>query len=265
MNLITYAINDLAFHFSKEILNIGFKEFQPLTENKLVTIEEIITNNIIRRKVLVDSNVVGGEVIDIFLDKCNVQHIYEQNESIITVPKELTANRSIIEPLSLVLNSYIAGNGMLVGSTSNVLGSMTKLVSAHTGPDVIQTSKMQMIGENKILVQSSTALYTNGILRVNIENSQNLDNMNQKHAIVFSKLVRHAIKMYMYNNTRVQLNQGYIYGGHELSIVSDIVSEFSSAEQDYYETLTKEWAKCSMLNSDKVMTSMIGLMLGSKM
>lgn len=265
MNLITYALNDLDFHISKEILNIGFKEFQPLTLNNITTLHDIILNNVIRRKVLVDSNIVGGETIDIFLTDCQVEHIYNQNETVIRVPKELTGGRAIIDPLSLVLNTYIAGNGMLTGSTSNVLGNAAKIVSAQTGPDVIQTSKLQLIGENTILVQSSTALYTSGILRVVIENSSNLDNINMRHAIVFSKLVRQAIKMYMYANTRVSMGQGYIYGGHELSIVSDIVNEFSDAESMYYECLKTEWAKSQFVNNEKNMTAYIGMMLGSNM
>ena len=264
MNAITYALDDLeGFHVSSEILNLAFKEFQPLISSIVTSIHEIITNEIIRRKVLVDSNIVGGEEIDIFLDKCNVQHIYEQNETVIRVPKELTGNRTIIEPLSLVLNTYIAGNGMLTGGTSNLFGNMQKLTATATGPDVIQTSKMQMIGENTILVQSSSALFTNGILRVSIENSSNLDNIGTRFNLVFSKLVRQAVKMYIYNSTRVKANQGVLYGGHELSIVSDIMNEYGDQESMYYETLTKEWAKCQFINSEKNMTSYIGMMLGS--
>lgn len=265
MNPITYALNDLDFHISREVLNVSFKELQPLISSNVTSIHEVITNEIIRRKVLVDCNIVGGEEVDIFLDKCIVEHIYEQNETVIRVPMSLTGNRSIIEPLSLVLNTYIAGNGMLTGSTSNQLGLMQKLTASQTGPDVIQTSKMQMIGKNTILVQSSTALFTNGILRVNIENSSNLDNMGSRFNLVFSRLVRQAIKMYIYNNIRVKVNQGYIYGGHELSIITDIMNEYSDQESMYYETLTKEWSKCQFLNSEKAMTSLIGMMLGSNM
>ena len=265
MNLITYALNDLDFHISKEILNIGFKEFQPLTLNNITTLHDIILNNVIRRKVLVDSNIVGGETVDIFLTDCEVQHIYEQNETIIRVPKSVTGGRTIIDPLSLVLNTYIAGNGMLTGSTSNVLGLAAKIVASQTGPDVIQTSKLQMIGENTILVQSSTALYTSGILRVVIENTSNLDNMGMRHGITFSKLVRLAIKMYLYTNTRVSMAQGYLYGGHELSIVQDIVNEMSDAETMYYECLKTEWAKSQFINNEKNMTAYLQMMLGSNM
>ena len=69
--------------------------------------------------------------------------------------------------------------------------------------------------------------------------------------------------MYIYNSTRVKANQGVLYGGHELSIVSDIMNEYGDQESMYYETLTKEWAKCQFINSEKNMTSYIGMMLGS--
>lgn len=265
MNPITYALGNLKFHISKEILNIAFKEYQTLISSNVTSIHEIITNEIIRKKVLVDCNIVSCEEVDIFLDKCDVRHIYEQNETVIKVPKELTGNRSIIDPLSLVLNTYIAGNGMLTGGTSNQLGNLQKLTAAHTGPDVIQTSKMQMIGENTILVQSSTALFSNGILRVSIENSSNLDNIGSRFNLVFSKLVTQCIKMFIYNDMLVKLNEGYLYGGHELSVVNEIINGWSDYESMYYETLTKEWSKCQFLNSEKAMTSYIGMMLGSNM
>ena len=61
---------------------------------------------------------------------------------------------------------------------------------------------------------------------------------------------------------RVKLDQGYVYGGHELGVITDIIDGYADAEEMYQEHLTTIMKKALFSvqseNMDRYIKSMLG-------
>jgi len=261
MNAITKAISDVYFEIPKEILDLVFLE-NNMGLNNVFSLDAYIVNKVIRPKVLVDSNLVGGIEMLIPINKCAVT-LLPNNEFIIDVPKVLTGGRSIIVALSLVStisNNYNTG---YTGPGQDLLNAGMTMGGNLSHSRVAQTSRLELLGESTILVQDPSILLTDGSLRVKIENSSNLENINPRSYIAFSHLATLAVKHYIYTNSVVKLDKASIYGGHELGIIKDIISEYKDAGTEYREYLTTKWRKILFMNDSKSYSRSIATSIGN--
>lgn len=262
MNALTYALSVVKTKIPIEILNIAFRENSNAVNN-IITIDELISNKILRPRVLTDCNLVGGVHTTIDLNQCVITKLPDVGNYIIYVPKVLTGNRSIINALSLVSTVTTTLNMPSVPTSGNTSGMLDKLADTMTGSGgVLQTSRLEVIGENTIYCATNMLTFSNGVLRCTIENNANMSNLNTRSYPVFSDLVVYAIKAYIYNMMRVKINQGYLYGGHELSVITEIIDSYSDAETMYDELLRGKWAKVQYMNNESSMTRHIRTMIG---
>lgn len=262
MNALTYALMVVKNKIPIEILNIAFRENSNAVNN-ILSIDELISNKLIRSKVLTDCNLVGGVHVNIDLNQCTITKLPEVGNYIIYVPKELTGNRSIINALSLISTVTTTLNMPTVPTSGNTSGMLDKLADSMTGiGNVLQTSRLEVIGENTIYCATNMLTFSNGVLKCTIENNANLTNLNTKSYPVFSDLVIYAVKSYIYNHLRVKINQGYLYGGHELSVITEIIDSYSDAETMYDELLRTKWSKVQFMNNEASMSRYIRTMIG---
>lgn len=261
MNALTYAINNLNFVIPKEVLEITFKAPTPHFNNSL-SLEEKMMATVIRPRILTDTNIVGGVQVVIDLSRCEVT-MYNNTTYVVNVPKALTNNRSIISLLSVVTMTTPMGNSALYSTVNNsMLGNMQNNISSV---DITQTTRLEMIGDNVFIIETSQPYLTNAMLRCNIENASNMENINPRNFTVFAKLVELGVKSYIRNNNIVKIDKGFIYGGHELSIIKDIIDEYSDAEEMYQELLNGKWKKVSFMNNKEAMHRHVRSMLGNNL
>lgn len=133
-------------------------------------------------------------------------------------------------------------------------------MNALSDLNIVQTSRLEVIGENTILVVDPMYIGGNGILKCTVENPKNLENINPRSYMAFSALVVIAAKAYIYNRLRVPLDKGYVTGGHELSVVKEIVESYSDAASIYLEEILK-WKKVAFLNNNISKASFIQSMM----
>jgi hypothetical protein len=81
-----------------------------------------------------------------------------------------------------------------------------------------------------------------------VEYDENLNALNPRTFINFSKLCIYATKMFIHNELVVELNRGYIQGGYELNKIQEIIEEYKDAEEQYYDFLENVWRKISFMN-----------------
>lgn len=199
---------------------------------------------------MLDLNIVGGIETTIDISKCKVE-IYENlgyaNYSVITVPYSLTNGRSILSPLSL---SFIPSGVVPFGSDNSLMNNGEAMMN-HVDPRPVgyTTSNLELIGPNTILVRDNM-LYSNGYLRVTIENEDNLRNLHPKSAIHISKLTLEAVKGYIYNKMVIEVDKGYVYAGHELNKFSEIIDKYEDAWDKYDELLEEIIPKIMFINND---------------
>lgn len=260
MNAIIKAIQDIKYNIPIEVLQIGFVEnFDRV--NHVTSLDDRILNSVIRPRVLTDCNLIGGVTVKIDISQCNVMQL-PTREYVIEVPKSLTSNRPIVACLSLVanhrgllINPYMGSNDLMV-QASHMMNSL----STET---IIQTARMELIGENVILVNEPHMGLLNATIRVIIAYDDMLTNLHPRTFLTFSKLSLLAVKSYIYNNCSVKLDQGYIWAGHELGKVGEIIDSYADAEDMYQEYLTTIMRKALFHNDPNNTGRLIATMLGN--
>jgi len=272
MNAIQNALKDIHFTIPKEILHLTFFEKQSII-NSVINIDESIMAKVIRPKVLVDCNLVGGIEMSVNFNHTMVKQI-DYNNLIIEIPKTLTNNSSIITATALMSTgtyntipaSISASNMAYSGFGNNVMSPVLdtgmRMMNALANLNIVQTSRMEVIGENTILVCDPTIFITTGVLKCNIENAVNLENINPRSYIAFANLATLAVKAYIYNKLKIELDKGYLYAGHELSVITDIVNDYADSYSLYLEELQR-WKKIAFMNNNIAKARYIQSMLGS--
>ena len=258
MNAVTNAINEVKFRIPYEVLHIAFKEQSDMI-NTAITLDEMILNKVIRPRVLTDCNLVGGTSILVDSNKCDITAV-NPLEFVIKVPKSETGGKSIVSVQSLISNDNFNSNtGIGMVDTQEVF---TKMANNLGSVIIAQTTRLELIGDNTILVSEPSVYLINCYLRCTVENDENMGNLNPRSYPAFSKLVELAIKSYIYNHLVIKLDKGYIYNGHELGSIKDIIDGYSDAEEMYQEHLNTVWRKVAFLNNslttENYITSMFG-------
>lgn len=261
MNPITYVLKMLETEIPREILNLAFSD-----PNVMISVDDAIASKVLRSKVLLDCSLIGGIEISVNLQQCSVNQVPNSLEYIVAVPKALTNNNSIVCPLSLI-HSPISGMQFptSTGNGSGLDSRLSSIVNANFGAIPLNTTKMECIGDNIILIQVPTVLtITTGVLKVMVENNSNFSNLNPRLYLKYLELSLLAIKAYIYNNLKIRINKGVLYGGHELSAISEFIDSYSDASSMYREELVK-WKKLSILNNKSAIESRISSFFGSNM
>ena len=260
MNAIVKALQDIKYNIPLEVLQIGFVENYERV-NHIRSLDDRITNSVLRPRVLTDCNLIGGVTMSIPTDRCVITQPTPR-EFIIEVPKQVTSNRSIISVLSLVSYAMGTWNNPYVGASSTLTQGAHMFNSLAT-ESIIQTARLELIGENTILVEEPNVGLTTATLRAVIGYDENLNNLNPRSYLDFSRLCMYAVKSYIYNNCTVKLDQGYVWAGHELGKIGEIIDSYSDAEEMYIEHLTQTMRKVLFYNDKNNTSRLIASMLGN--
>lgn len=269
MNALQYTFNNIIrMNIPMEILELAFPQKRGSTP---VSLEERMMIDCIRPIIMTDMNILGGEMAFINIGLCNTVAVsdfslYEQLGSfIIEVPKTLTNNKSIVAVYSLLMGGYLNGHNNGLDSYGNCISPLVtegaKLMSVVDRASVVQTARMELVGENKILIEAYPPFVRYGILKVNLSNNANLENIQPSYYPHVANLITLGIKRYIYNKLRIQLDVGHIYAGHEIPGFKEIVDSYADAEELYKEYL-KVWGKIGVLNDSRKMTQFTSTMIG---
>jgi len=260
MNALQKAIADVKYTIPYDILNLTFVEDDDRINN-MISIDDRILNGILRPRVLVDCNIMGGIEARVPLGGCTISWMTNR-EFIVEVPKELTNGKSIITALGLVSNVIYTQTTQFSDMPAVASAGINMMNNLNT-ETVVQTSRLELIGDNIIVVQDPNIHLMNGILRCMVENSPNMENINPRSYNTFSKLCILGVKSYIYNTLLIKLDKGYLYGGHELGVIKDIVDSYSGAEEEYQEYLTTVWRKVAFINDSEAMSRYVKSYIGN--
>ena len=263
MNAVQYGLSKIHFNIPDMVLFLAFKDPNPVRD-QLVSLDDKIMTRLIRPYILKDMNVIGGVPIKIQLANCVVKWLHS-NEYLVTVPKNLTNYQPIIsceEFVSATVAPTFAMN-YVNGSHSPLLAASDTMFNNLAPSKIMQTARIELIGENRILISDPSVTPMSGVLRCTIANNGNLENIHAKTFPAVGELFTLGTKAFVYNTLKVPLDQGYIYGGHELPVITEIVDSFSDASEMYHEYLTTTWKKAQFLNSPDNTARYIKLMLSN--
>lgn len=261
MNAINNALSKIKFNIPYEVLNIAFVEYDNYNYNKIISLDEQIMAKVIRPRVLVDCNLISGQEMYVDLTFANVKYL-ATGEYLLEIPKKYTNGKSIIQPLELICNVYYT-NTFPGSNSSPYVNDAVKMYNNLASHNIIQTSRLELIGENEVLVHDSSVQIINGVLRCRVELDSNLSSLHPSAFIKLENLCVLAVKAYIYNKCKILIDKGYITGGHELSSISEIVDSYQDANEQYYEFLQNTMRKVFFCSQSDNMNRFIQMQFGN--
>lgn len=264
MNALLYAVNEIKSTIPIQLLHAGMMFDEQEQTANLTSLDEKILTKVIRKRVLLDANIVGG--IETIIPLNGIQpSFYEYFYTIYNIPNEYTMNKQIISVLSLShlpVNSHFGSLGGLYGNSglspnngfssltnTNPLMSVTdRIGNASSSQGIMNNTHLELVAYNTVLVYAHYRVLANFALRVVLENESNLNNIQPRSYKNLGILCSLATKAYLYNKLIIPINSGYLSGGQDLGMFKSILESYSSSEEDYNTYLREVWASVAFQN-----------------
>lgn len=275
MDAIRKAVADLRFSaIPKALLEKAFiSPYVNWRQPTQTNLEEQIINLVIKPKVLVDCDVVGGEQTAIPLeglpfDKPNPR------TTVLRIPKSRTNNRSIMSVLNISFLSYSLmsgygqhaayGSGVAFANNENtaLMAATGAMLNAMDNIPVTSTADCKLIAENTIAVIDVVSFTQNGYLRCVLANDENLNNIQIRSYVHFSKLVEFATKAFIYNQLVIDVDMGELVGGMNLGAFKTILDSYADAHQNYQDYLREKWQAIALMNDSAAYQRYAKLIIG---
>lgn len=264
MNALRKALDDIKFVIPRPILNTVFVERQSSWRTQAPSLDDQILNAVIRQRVLVDCNLVGGHEITVPLTNLTPEEV-DANSVVYRIPKELTQNRSIVSVLNItyvdinsIAGSMYYGNCGVTAEQSAAQG----LLDAIAPMPMISSARVNLIGENVVLLRDNIRPPGNSYLRCIIGHDEAMSHLSPRSYRAFCKLVEYAVKSYIYNEYIVEMDMGELRGGHNLGKFKDVIEGYADAEELYDTFFRERWQKISFQNDRESMGRLIKMVAG---
>ena len=266
-NPVSRAVSVIRRTVPNQILNEAFipkaNQWIGLVHNH----DEEIARQVIRPRVIVDCDIYGGHEQLIRMIDCRVERTQDL-QTVIYVPKSVTAGRSITQVLSMTLMDARAAQaasstaGYSACSVNPITMATAALAGSYDAPGVMSTSRLELIAENTILLKDSSIGTSLGTLRVVIANDENMNNLSIRFINHFVELCKLAVKSHIYNEMVVRMDEAEIQGGARLGAFRNIVETYADAEQQYQEYLQEKWQKVAIMNDRESYHNLIRAQIG---
>lgn len=264
MNVITKSIDYVKTRVPPQILAEAFTKNQYGYGFTPRTVDSQIMDLVIRPRVLVDCNLVGGRETLINLAMAERERTDDMTH-IFRVPKSLTNGQSIISVLQLLhldptKQTQYGIAGMFSGNA--VLRLSQAMLDALAPLPMMSTAALELIAENTVMLKDNVVLPSACFLRCIMTQDSNMSTVRPRYYLQFCKLVELAVKSHIYNTMIVVLDEGYMKGGSELGIFKQIIEGYADMA-DMYDEFLKKWAKILILNDRESKTRHIRSMISA--
>ena len=234
------------------------------------SVDEQIESLVIRPRVLVDCNLVGGTQALIPLVGLEMSRPLDYT-TVVRIPKDRTRGLSINSVLNVTFfnsaaiagyaGAGVVGMGSMGGGTgyngtdnSAMMAALSGNMAAFDKIPMTSTSRVELVAENTILIYDGINLPNNSYLRCVLANDEDLSNLHLRAYPFFCNLVEYAVKAYIYNQLIVTIDTGELWYGQNLGVFKEIVSSYADSNENY-RTYLKEVIE-AMLVSNDTQTSM---------
>lgn len=260
MDAIRKAIMDVRARIPKALLERAFiNRFQGWNSLNDNNVDRQIEQLVIRPRVMVDCDLVGGTQVNIPLNGLE----WSRPDSITTVvriPKTLTQGRSItsiihlsyVNPTQMGTAAYLngfSGSSSTGSNESTELNNlMNTMVNSHDRIPITTSSNVELIAENVIMIRDLISIPTSCFLMCVVGNQDNLGNIHPRSIPAFSEMTVLAVKAYIYNSLIVEVDTGELQGGFQLGVFKSILEGYSDSDQAYLDYLNGKWRKVAFIN-----------------
>lgn len=264
MDALTKAISEIKFNIPIEILNEVF--IKRLLNNRMTptNIDNEILAMVIRPRVLVDCDLMGG--IEIYVNLAGVPFVQTNlYTNVYRIPKSLTQGRPITSVLNITFNDptnlSTYGNNA-TNQTSIALQVAQGVMDAQGAIPLTSTADVQLIGENTIMVKDLITIPTNCYLRCKIAHDDRLNHLQPTSYLQFAQLCEYAVKSFIHNYLVIRMGSGQLQAGQLLGPFKDQVDAMSDAEQNYKDYRRDVIQKLLIMNDKESYTRLMKLSFG---
>lgn len=239
----------------KTILELAYGGMNNIGIRKNVA-QEI--DKIIAKYVCNDFNLISGDVIDIPVAKCKL--VPSSDGRVYIVPPEARRFRDIREALTIKKKTSIYNTGLGLDvypvTSSPIIDSLSSMAANMSTTTPTGNTFLELEDDNVIRVTSSDGSFHGyDTFVVEIENRERLKRLKKGSYPLFAKIAITYIKSHIYAN-RIAINKASIFGGHELSEVSSVISEFSGASEEYDTYIDTEAGKMLLFSDESKLNSL---------
>lgn len=266
MNALMYAMNEVRNQIPYEVLYAAMTYGDDMQLINLSSLDDKVMNKVIRPRVMLAANVVGG--IEHVIPLSGIRPTFsEQFYTVYQVPPDLIMDKQIVSVLSLShmpLSSYAQINGIAGGLSPTVYGSgnnrfsqsavvnVSNRISNAVNPVVtMSTAHLELVSRNTIAVYAHFQSLGQFGVRVVLENDEQMNNIQPRSYGSFATLCVLATKAYIYNKLIVAMNSGYLSGGQELGTFKMIIDGYSEAQEQYQLYLNNVWTATAFMNDHR--------------
>jgi hypothetical protein len=264
VNALRKALDDLKFVIPRPILDTVFVKRNTTYRMAAPSLDEQILNSVIRPRVYIDTNLVGGAEVLVPLTGLSGEEI-DTTDMVYRIPKSLTQNRPIMSVLNV---TYVDANSMAAAGQYASCGVSAEqsaaqaLLDAVSPLPLISTARVTLIGENVVLIRDSIRVPSNSYLRCVVAQDEAMSHIQPRSYKAFCKLVEYAVKSFIYNEYIIDLDMGELRGGHNLGKFKDKIEEYADAEELYDTYLREKWQKIAFQNDRESHTRFLKLTIG---
>lgn len=258
LNTLAKALDEIKFSIPIQVLQEAFREKRPYWKSAPIGLDELILTKVIRPRVLVDCNLVGGIMVQVPLDGL-VPDMVDNYNLVYRIPKDRTNNKSIISvvsigymPSSVAFNSGGMGYGAAAPLSMNeVNNTAQRIADSVSGVPPISNHDIALVGENTVAIRDQFRITTSYVLRCILSNEENLNNISPRSYLTFAELCVWAVKAYIYNELYIRVGQAYLEGGQELGEMKSYIDNLADANENYKTFLTEKWRATAFMNDQQ--------------
>lgn len=256
MNILVKSIQDVMFLIPEEVLRLAFLPKYNGWNAPAQSLEDQILSLVVKARVIPDASIAKGEHMTIRLGDITPKFI-DDWRCIYEIPERKLLGKTILSVIDISYSPYSGGVGSFgyayggVGPmfSQDFMTAATQMVEANAAVPNVSTARVELAGENTILIEDSQRYNTAYYLNCYVTDNNYLNKIDPRSFEYFSTLVEHAVKAYIYRKLRVALDKGYIEGGAELGVIKDIVMEFADSETNYRTFLKETWAAVAFMDN----------------
>jgi hypothetical protein len=254
MSALIKAVDHVKFSIPFEVLRVAFKDDLHNWRQAPISIDTQIMDKVIKPRVLIDANLVGGAHTIVSLEGLSPKFL-DNYTMMYEIPPDRVSYREIVSVLSIGYLPYAGALGYGSGQGVPTNGSMTDLnavgqrvMDSVSSIPSVSTATCDLVGYNTVVVRDNQRLAANYSLRCIIANDSNLANINPRSYIPFAKLCELAVKAFIYNTLIIKIDQAYLSGGQDLGAMRNYIEGLSDAEQMYQTQLSDVWRNVAFHN-----------------
>lgn len=281
MNPLKKAVDEVKYRIPRQLLERVFIDGSyAWRSGPKASLDEQIMNLVIRPRVMVDCQLIGGTQAMIPLEGLEQQKPMDW-VTVIHIPKDRTDGRTINSVLDVAFysssamtgyaNAGAAGMGMLGGSSgysavenSAMTSALASVVGSADKIPMVSTSRVQLIAENTIMIKDGVMLAPNSFLRCVLADDDNLSGLQLRSYHAFAKLVEYAVKAYIYNELVILVDTAELRYGQAVAAFKDVFMGYADAEVNYEDYLKNTWEKTAFMNDLESHHRFLKLLIGGQ-